>query len=145
MIQFTTYLNSNYCNRILDSYKNEANSTTTLEDIIPAEDPKHLMDSSRELEVGDYIVVRLVTTKSIVKYFVAQVTTKLHKNTKNLAQSGKLEYEVKFLKQYLSNFVFPRIDDFSLIERKSVMQILEPPNVARRNQLSFNDLKFKIE
>lgn len=103
------------------------------------------IDCSRDLDVGDYIVVRLLTSKSSTKYFVAQVLEKVIKKTRTQTLSGEQEYEVKYLKRQFNHFVFRALDDFSIVEFSSVVQILSPPEVTRRNCLIFADLNFKIE
>lgn len=80
----------------------------------------------RKLDVGQYVVVCLLTTKCFRKYFVAQVKRVILK-----------ELEVKFLKRHRNYFVFPEIDDVSLVDGNSIVEILPDPDVTRRNQLIF--------
>lgn len=78
-------------------------------------------DDDRPLEVSSFVLVRFATTKTI-KYFVGQIKEVLPDE----------EYKVSFLRKYREKkFVFPNVDDVSVIQRADiVLHLPEPKNTG---------------
>lgn len=86
------------------------------------------IDTDQNLE-GKYVLVQFLTKKSC-KYYVAVVLNE--------------KLKVKFLRKWSSKnifvkdcFIWPLVDDISIIKRTDIRHILPTPKEDRRGRLSF--------
>lgn len=77
--------------------------------------------------INDYVLVRL-EGKKCTKHFIAVVL-----------KENDQEFEVKFLKRVGGNkFIFPNVEDFSIINFVDVVSVLKQPSLDNRERYVFN-------
>nr|XP_023019709.1 longitudinals lacking protein isoform X6 [Leptinotarsa decemlineata] len=102
-------------------------------DIFSDEEIKSL-EPSLKVKENDYVVVKLCGKKSS-KYYIGVVQTILPSN----------EYSVKFMRKRGENkFVFPDIEDVSLVMSNEIITVLDTPVLNNRQQYIFEKLDSKF-
>ncbi|KAJ8897007.1 hypothetical protein PR048_002353 [Dryococelus australis] len=81
--------------------------------------PVSLIDSN-QIEIGDFLMVKFTDTKDNAVFYVGQVQVK-----------GNEEYEVKYLREKGNKFVFPDVDDISVVPRQDIFSKLPRPKEMR--------------
>lgn len=82
---------------------------------------------NRKPKIGDFIVVKFPTKKD-VKHYIGEVLNFLDD-----------ECNVKFMRRCLQHaFVFPQVDDISLIQEQDIVKVLNPPTAVRRGIFKFD-------
>lgn len=82
-----------------------------------------------EIKLGDFILVKFCTKKN-VKYFIGQVKQ---------VNEFKDEFTIKFLRQGKNeSFVWPQVDDVSIVGQHDIERKLPPPINTRRDIFKFS-------
>ncbi|CAG9760756.1 unnamed protein product [Ceutorhynchus assimilis] len=77
--------------------------------------------------IGSFVLVQFVTKKTC-KHFVGEVV--------NIMED---DHNVKFMRKCFKNgFVFPQVDDISLVKEQDIIKHLETPSVMRRGIYRFH-------
>lgn len=92
-------------------------------------------EKAKVFAAGDYVVVFLNTANNKKKYYVAQIT------------SVSQEYEVKFMRNKYSKFIWPVVEDISMVTKDSITLKLNTFHDTKRGLLfpELEHLELKIE
>lgn len=83
-------------------------------------------EQQSKIIVGSFVIVQFVTKKTC-KHFVGEVL--------NIMED---DYNVKFMRKCFTNgFVFPQVDDISLVKEQDIIKHLETPSEVRRGIYRF--------
>lgn len=89
-----------------------------------------LEETGQNIKIGSWVVVEYLTKKTVKHYVGEVITTNIHH-----------ELKIKFAKKYKSIFVWPEKEDIDEVPISDIKKILNPPQIGRRGELSFeNDL-----
>lgn len=99
--------------------QNDSFTDTLDNNVEPAEQQSKIM-------VGSFVIVQFVTKKTC-KHFVGEVL--------NILED---DYNIKFMRKCFKNgFVFPQVDDISLVKEQDIIKHLETPSEVRRGIYRF--------
>lgn len=91
------------------------------DDDMDPESPEHEQEEViDEPDVGKWVIVKYLYNKKI-RHFVGNILSK--------ADDG---WEIKFLKGYKQNFIWPEIDDIDIVIQENIVQYLPNPKRGRR-------------
>lgn len=98
-----------------------------------SEDITNTQNENNEIKQGAYIVVQFCGKKSI-KHFIGIVL-----NTEDEVEDEDNSIFVKFMKKGAKGFIFPEIDDTSVVNLLDVKEVLETPTIDRRGEYLFQN------
>lgn len=90
-------------------------------------DEEDLCVDKTNIRMNSWVLVSY-TTKKVVKHFIGQVKAVLENQ----------EFQIKFVRKFKNNFIWPQVDDTDVIKVDNIITSLPDPTLTRRGSFNFS-------